>query len=315
MCQEACAVNCVPSSVVELCSNAAGAAPWYQGWVDPNINAPLLRAPHPACSAQAPCVFPPALPQALLAREDQAGGRKRVGAAMLTLFSSSIKLVGKMRIRLSTLPANVPLNLSMPLQGERSDCSRLSPYALLIRHEEVNLRQFTRVWHGFDGAQCVIIMFFTHSRSAAQPAAMRWEPRYLAASNGSREAPPAWSVLLFFSGGDLCACLFTVLLYAAAAPLHVPALGERTNLRAGQACAATAHLYLQLVVPNLLGRYLPAYARFSVCSPALYLLSTSPAVAGPDSTLEALAGEVQATTARCVCVVVVVVGGVTVCIS
>lgn len=86
----------------------------------------------------------------------------------------------------------------------------------------------------------------------------------------------------------------------AAAALHVPAVGERTNLRAGQACAATAHLYLQLVVPNLLGRYLPAYARFSVCSPALYLLSTSPAVAGPDSTLEALAGEVQATTARCV---------------
>lgn len=69
-------------------------------------------------------MFPPALPQALLAREDQAGGRKRVGAAMLTLFSSSIKLVGKMRIRLSTLPANVPLNLSMPLQGKHSDCSR-----------------------------------------------------------------------------------------------------------------------------------------------------------------------------------------------
>jgi hypothetical protein len=56
--------------------------------------------------------------QALLAREDQAGGRKRVGAPILTVFSSSIKLVGKLRVRLSTLPANTPLNLSMPLQGE-----------------------------------------------------------------------------------------------------------------------------------------------------------------------------------------------------
>ncbi len=74
--------------------------------------------------------------------------------------------------------------------------------------------------------------------------------------------------------------------------------GERTNLRAGQASAATAHLYLNLAVPNLLGQYLPAYARFSVCSPELYLLATSPDVAGPDSTLDALAAEVQATTAK-----------------
>lgn len=55
--------------------------------------------------------------QALLAREDQAGGRKKTGASLLTLFSGSSKLVGKLRIRLSTLPANTPLNLSMPLQG------------------------------------------------------------------------------------------------------------------------------------------------------------------------------------------------------
>lgn len=34
------------------------------------------------------------------------------------MFSASVKLVGKLRIRLSTLPANTPLNLSMPLQGE-----------------------------------------------------------------------------------------------------------------------------------------------------------------------------------------------------
>lgn len=76
-------------------------------------------------------------------------------------------------------------------------------------------------------------------------------------------------------------------------------VGERTNLRAGPACAATAHLYLHLVVPQLLGRYLPSYARFSVCSPALYLLANSPGVVGAaDSSLEALAAEVQATTAR-----------------
>jgi hypothetical protein len=61
----------------------------------------------------------PAVPaQALLAREDQAGGRKRVGAPLLTMFSGSVKMVGKMRIRLSTLRANTPLNLSMPLQGK-----------------------------------------------------------------------------------------------------------------------------------------------------------------------------------------------------
>lgn len=41
-----------------------------------------------------------------------------MGAPLLTMFSSSVKLVGKMRIRLSTLPANAPLNLSMPLQGK-----------------------------------------------------------------------------------------------------------------------------------------------------------------------------------------------------
>jgi hypothetical protein len=34
------------------------------------------------------------------------------------MFSGSVKMVGKMRIRLSTLRANTPLNLSMPLQGE-----------------------------------------------------------------------------------------------------------------------------------------------------------------------------------------------------
>lgn len=74
--------------------------------------------------------------------------------------------------------------------------------------------------------------------------------------------------------------------------------GERTNLRAGPASAATAHLYLNLAVPHLLGSYLPAYARFSVCSPQLYLLANSPGVVGPDSTLDALAAEVQATTAK-----------------
>jgi hypothetical protein len=56
--------------------------------------------------------------QALLAREDQAGGRKRVGAPLLTMFTGSVKLVGKLRIRLSTLQANTPLNISMPLQGK-----------------------------------------------------------------------------------------------------------------------------------------------------------------------------------------------------
>lgn len=34
------------------------------------------------------------------------------------MFSGSVKMVGKMRIRLSTLRANTPLNLSMPLQGK-----------------------------------------------------------------------------------------------------------------------------------------------------------------------------------------------------
>jgi hypothetical protein len=58
------------------------------------------------------------LTQALLAREDQAGGRKRVGAPLLTMFTGSVKLVGKLRIRLSTLQANTPLNISMPLQGK-----------------------------------------------------------------------------------------------------------------------------------------------------------------------------------------------------
>jgi hypothetical protein len=48
----------------------------------------------------------------------------------------------------------------------------------------------------------------------------------------------------------------------------------------------------------LLARYLPAYSSFTVCSPELYLLANSPAVLGPDSTLQALAAEVQATTAR-----------------
>lgn len=87
----------------------------------------VTRAP-PVCCEQALVPadrYPPYalmlclhLLQALLAREDQAGGRKRVGAPILTVFSSSIKLVGKLRVRLSTLPANTPLNLSMPLQGE-----------------------------------------------------------------------------------------------------------------------------------------------------------------------------------------------------
>lgn len=76
------------------------------------------------------------------------------------------------------------------------------------------------------------------------------------------------------------------------------AAGERSNLRAGQPTAATAHLYLNMAVPQLLSRYLPAYASFTVCSPALYLLANAPGVVGPDSTLEALANEVAATTAR-----------------
>jgi hypothetical protein len=80
--------------------------------------------------------------------------------------------------------------------------------------------------------------------------------------------------------------------------LDVSCVGERTNLRAGQASAATAHLYLNMAVPQLLKQFLPAYARFSVCSPELYLLATSPAVVGLDSTLDALAAEVQATTAK-----------------
>lgn len=74
--------------------------------------------------------------------------------------------------------------------------------------------------------------------------------------------------------------------------------GERTNLRPGQPSAATAHLYLNLSVPQLMSRYLPAFASFTVCSPELFLLASSPAVVGPESTLEALAAEVQATTAR-----------------
>lgn len=53
-----------------------------------------------------------------------------------------------------------------------------------------------------------------------------------------------------------------------------------------------------MAVPQLLKQFLPAYARFSVCSPELYLLATSPAVVGLDSTLDALAAEVQATTAK-----------------
>ena len=57
------------------------------------------------------------LPQALFTREDQAGGKKKVGASMLTMFSSSIRLIGKMRVRLSTVTANTPMNVSMPLQG------------------------------------------------------------------------------------------------------------------------------------------------------------------------------------------------------
>jgi hypothetical protein len=47
-----------------------------------------------------------------------------------------------------------------------------------------------------------------------------------------------------------------------------------------------------------MARYLPAYASFTVCSPELYLLANSPGVLGPESTLEALVAEVQATTAR-----------------
>lgn len=82
------------------------------------------------------------------------------------------------------------------------------------------------------------------------------------------------------------------------ASLYAGVAGERSNLRAGQPTAATAHLYLNMAVPQLLGRYLPAYASFTVCSPALYLLANAPGVVGPDSTLEALAKEVAATTAR-----------------
>eukprot|EP00775_Hariotina_reticulata_P007799 gene7799-7996_t len=54
---------------------------------------------------------------ALFAREDQSGGKKRVGASMLTMFSGSIRLLGKMRVLCSTLSPNVPLNLTMPLQA------------------------------------------------------------------------------------------------------------------------------------------------------------------------------------------------------
>lgn len=58
-------------------------------------------------------------PQALFAREDQAGGRKRVGANVLSMFSGgATRMVAKARLRLSTLPANAPLNLSLPMQGE-----------------------------------------------------------------------------------------------------------------------------------------------------------------------------------------------------
>lgn len=65
------------------------------------------------------CVTYPMAAQALFAREDQAGGKKKVAASMITnLFSSSVRLVGKMRVRLSTITANTPLNVSMPLQGE-----------------------------------------------------------------------------------------------------------------------------------------------------------------------------------------------------
>lgn len=81
-----------------------------------------------------------------------------------------------------------------------------------------------------------------------------------------------------------------------------PLAGERTNLRAGHPSAATAHLYLHLSVPQLLGSYLRAYMRFTACSPALYLLALSAAAGGPaaaaDSSLESLAADVQATTAR-----------------
>jgi hypothetical protein len=67
--------------------------------------------------------------QVLFARDDQAGGRKRVGAALTNMFTSSIRLAGKLRVRMSTLPRNVPLNLSMPLQGER--CGSAGSRALL----------------------------------------------------------------------------------------------------------------------------------------------------------------------------------------
>eukprot|EP00879_Flechtneria_rotunda_P016466 GHRR01017231.1.p1 GENE.GHRR01017231.1~~GHRR01017231.1.p1 ORF type:complete len:473 (+),score=171.06 GHRR01017231.1:1679-3097(+) len=66
---------------------------------------------------------------ALFAREDQAGGKKKVGASMLTMFSGSNKLVGKLRVRLSTLPANSPLNITMPLQGERQNLRAGHPAA------------------------------------------------------------------------------------------------------------------------------------------------------------------------------------------
>ncbi|KAI8463209.1 MAG: hypothetical protein J3K34DRAFT_527166 [Monoraphidium minutum] len=56
---------------------------------------------------------------ALFRRDDQSGGKKVV--TMRSVFGDSLKMVGKLRVRLSTLAPNHPVNVTLPLQGERSN--------------------------------------------------------------------------------------------------------------------------------------------------------------------------------------------------
>jgi hypothetical protein len=76
------------------------------------------------------------------------------------MFSGSVKMVGKMRIRLSTLRANTPLNLSMPLQGERGFI--------------LSLKMFWRSMHGpLCGASAVMAVRFEDACRSAMTQSAR----------------------------------------------------------------------------------------------------------------------------------------------
>lgn len=149
-----------------------------------------------------------------------------------------------MRVRLSTLTANTPMNVTMPLQGQW-ECT----WVLLLDGGS------KAPW--FVGGLPVAVVYNSSTDT-----------------NGVVSVAAKHMLQSCASILCRCRCLTIVQITGPNAYVYLTPAGERTNLRGGHPAAAVAHLYLHLQVPQLFGSYLRSYFKYTASSPGLYLLAS-----------------------------------------